>query len=87
MATYGATGRVHVKLTAGGRISAQPLIVRKDPNSRRSDADVQTRRRILRDLQSDLDRRRGHGEPIEVIRSSVWRNLLGVRAAGVTRHR
>jgi photosystem II stability/assembly factor-like uncharacterized protein len=48
-------GTYSVKLTIGGREFSQPLVVRKDPNSGGSDAEIAEQTRMLLDLRADVE--------------------------------
>jgi hypothetical protein len=50
-----APGTYTVKLSADGRELAQPLVLRKDPNSAGSEADIQAQTRMLLELRRDLN--------------------------------
>jgi hypothetical protein len=43
-----------VTLTAGGETQSQPLVVRKDPNSRGSEADIAAQTRVASSIHADL---------------------------------
>ncbi len=48
-------GSYTVKLAAGGREYTQPLVVKKDPNSAGTEADIQAQTRLVQDLRRDLN--------------------------------
>ncbi|MEO7135841.1 MAG: sialidase [Vicinamibacterales bacterium] len=64
-------GSYTVKLSAGGREVSQPLIVRKDPNSGGSDADVEAQSRMLVELRGSLNAAVDTVNQIEMMRSQI----------------
>lgn len=72
-----APGTYNVKLAAGGRELSQPLIVKKDPNSGASEAEIQTQSEMLRDLRKDLETGADMVNQIEIIRSQIYR-IIGL---------
>jgi hypothetical protein len=64
-------GTYTVKLSAGGAESAQPLVVRKDPNSEGNEADINAQMAMLLELRKDLESAADMVNQIEVIRSQV----------------
>jgi photosystem II stability/assembly factor-like uncharacterized protein len=64
-------GSYTVKLAAGGRDLAQPLNVRKDPNSGGTEADIEAQMGLLFDLRKDLNSAADAVNRIEVARSQI----------------
>jgi len=64
-------GTYTVKLSAGGRELSQPLVVRKDPNSAGTEADIQAQTRLLFDLRRDLNTAVGMVNRLEIVRSQL----------------
>jgi hypothetical protein len=64
-------GNYTVKLVAGGAELSQPLIVRKDPNSEGTEADVNTQVAMLLELRKDLEAAADMVNQIEIIRSQL----------------
>jgi photosystem II stability/assembly factor-like uncharacterized protein len=64
-------GSYTVKLAAGGRDLAQPLTVRKDPNSGGTDADIEAQMGVLFALRKDLDSAADAVNRIEIVRSQI----------------
>jgi hypothetical protein len=60
-----------VKLAAGGRELTQPLVVRKDPNSAGTEADIEAQTKALVDLRRDLNTAVGLLNHIELVRSQL----------------
>ncbi len=73
-----------VRLSVGSQESSQPLVVRKDPNSSGTEADIQTQMALLLDLRSDVDKAADMVNQIELIRSQLYNitALLGGGGAG-----
>ncbi len=71
-------GTYTVKLKVGGQELSQQLVVRKDPNSGGSDAEIQTQAKLLGALQGDLTSAVDMINRIEVVRSQLQnlRSLL-----------
>ncbi|MCA1574020.1 MAG: sialidase, partial [Acidobacteria bacterium] len=65
-------GTYTVKLSAAGQELSQPLIVKKDPNSSGTEAEIQTQVAMLLDLRSDLEKAAGMVNQIELIRSQLY---------------
>jgi hypothetical protein len=81
-------GTYTVKLAAGGRELTQPLVVRKDPHSAGTEADIEAQTKVLAELRRDLNVAVGLVNRIELVRSqieSVGRTAADaeVRKAGV----
>jgi hypothetical protein len=64
-------GTYTVKLLAGGETLSQPLIIRKDPNSGGTEADIAAQTAMMLDLQKDLESGAQMVNQIEFIRSQV----------------
>jgi len=64
-------GTYTVKLSAGGQELSQPLIVKKDPNSGGSEADMQAQSLMLAQLRKDLESASDMVNQIEIIRSQL----------------
>jgi photosystem II stability/assembly factor-like uncharacterized protein len=74
-------GTYTVKLTAGGREVTQPLIVRKDPHSAGTEADIQAQMTMLFDLRRDIERAADVVDGIEHLRIQVEPLARGQDAA------
>jgi hypothetical protein len=64
-------GTYTVKLLAGGQELTQPLIVKKDPNSGGTEAEITTQTEMMIDLRKDLDSGARMVNQIELIRSQL----------------
>jgi photosystem II stability/assembly factor-like uncharacterized protein len=64
-------GTYTVKLSAGGREQSHPLVVRKDPNSAGTEADVQAQTRMVSELRRDLNAAVDIVNRIELVRSQL----------------
>ena len=64
-------GTYTVTLSASGREVTQPLVVRKDPNTAGTEADIQAQTRMLLELRRDLNNAVGIANRIELIRSQL----------------
>ena len=64
-------GTYAVKLTAGGRELTQPLIVRKDPNTAGTEADIEAQTRLLMALKQDLNTAVDLVNRAELVRSQL----------------
>ena len=64
-------GNYTVKLSVGGQEFTQPLVVRKDPNSGGSEAEIGTQDSVLLDLQNDFTATVGLINQIELVRSQL----------------
>jgi hypothetical protein len=64
-------GSYTVKLSAGGRELSQSLVVRKDPNSGGTDADVEAQTRMLVELRGSLNAAADTVNQIEMMRSQI----------------
>jgi len=64
-------GSYTVKLAAGGRELAQPMTVRKDPNTGGTDADIDAQMSMLFALRKDLDSAADAVNRTEVVRSQL----------------
>ncbi len=73
-------GTYSVKLSVGGREFTRQLVVRKDPNTSGSEADVQQQVATLREIEADVS---GTAELLNAIESIRWQlqNLSRVLAA------
>ncbi|MCA1601794.1 MAG: sialidase, partial [Acidobacteria bacterium] len=74
-------GTYTVKLSAAGQELSQPLIVKKDPNSSGTEAEIQTQVAMLLDLRSDLEKAAGMVNQIELIRSQLY-SIITLLAGG-----
>jgi hypothetical protein len=74
-------GAYRVKLTAGGQELSQPLIVKKDPYSGGTEADIQAQFAMLLELRKDLESAADMVNQIEAIRSQLD-NVRGVLPDG-----
>lgn len=72
-------GTYTVKLVAGGQQLSQPLIVRKDPNSSGTEADIAAQVEMLSELRRDLESGSAMVNQIELIRSQLYQisSMLG----------
>ena len=77
LAILAPPGTYTVKLTAGGVEQTMPLVVRKDPNSGGTEADIEAQTRILVALRADLDAAAEAVHRIEAAR-------VGIEAVGRT---
>ncbi len=66
-------GTYTVKLSAGGQEFTQPLVVRKDPNSGGSEADIIAQTTMMLELRKDLETGSGMVNQIELIRSQLYK--------------
>jgi photosystem II stability/assembly factor-like uncharacterized protein len=64
-------GNYTVRLSVGSAEASQPLVVRKDPNSSGSEADIETQTAMLMELRSDVEKASDMVNQIEVIRSQL----------------
>jgi hypothetical protein len=64
-------GTYTVKLAAAGRELTQPLVVRKDPHSVGTEADIEAQTKVLADLRRDLNAAVGLLNRIELDRSQL----------------
>jgi hypothetical protein len=64
-------GTYTVKLSAGGRELTQPLVVRKDPNSAGTEADIEAQTKVLVQLRRDLNAAVGLLNRIEIVRGQL----------------
>jgi photosystem II stability/assembly factor-like uncharacterized protein len=64
-------GRYSVRLSAGGVTETQPLVVRKDPNSGGSEADIVAQTTLLRSIAAEMERAAAAVHRIEGIRVQV----------------
>lgn len=79
-------GNYTVKLSVGGQELSQPLVVKKDPNSTGTEADIDAQVAMLNELRSDLETAATMVNRIEAIRSQLYslRSLLsGADAAAI----
>jgi len=65
-------GNYTVKLSAGGRDYTQPLVVRKDPHSAGTEADIEAQHRMLLDVRRDLDAAVDAVNSAELVRAQVY---------------
>ena len=66
-------GTYTVKLSAAGQEFTQPLVVRKDPNSGGSEADITAQTAMMLELRKDLETGSDIVNQIEVIRSQLYK--------------
>ena len=66
-----APGTYTVKLTAAGRELSQPLVVKKDPHSAGTEADIQQQMKTLEELQRDVETTATLVNQIEWIRAQL----------------
>src|SRR6185436_19331576 len=66
-------GTYTVKLTAAGQEFTQPLVVKKDPNSGGSEADIIAQTAMMFELRKDLEIGSGMVNQIEAIRSQLYK--------------
>jgi hypothetical protein len=64
-------GTYTVKLSVDGQELSQPLVVRKDPHSSGSEADIKAQMEMLTDLRKDLESAAEMVNQIEIIRSQL----------------
>jgi photosystem II stability/assembly factor-like uncharacterized protein len=64
-------GTYTVKLSAGGRELTQPVVVRKDPNSAGTEADIQAQTSAMAELRRDLNAAVDLLNRIELVRSQL----------------
>ena len=64
-------GTYTVKLSAGGVESSQPLVVRKDPNSEGTEADINAQMALLFEVRKDIESAADMVNEIELIRSQL----------------
>jgi hypothetical protein len=64
-------GTYTVKLSAGGSESTQQLVVKKDPNSEGTEADINSQMTMLFELRKDLETAGDMVNQIEIIRSQL----------------
>lgn len=75
-------GTYAVKLSVAGREMSQPLVIKKDPNSGGTEADISSQMTMLLDLRKDLDRGSRMVNQIEFIRSQIYQ--LTAKLEGVS---
>ena len=66
-------GTYTVKLSAAGQELSQPLVVKKDPNSGGTEADIDSQTTMMLELRNDLDSASRMVNQIELIRSQLLR--------------
>jgi hypothetical protein len=78
-------GTYTVKLSVGGQELSAPLVVKKDPNSAGSEADIAAQFEMLQDLRRDLDSASDMVNQIESIRAQLYQltNTAGASDATV----
>lgn len=64
-------GTYTVKLSVAGQEFTQPLVIRKDPNSGGSEADIISQTTMMNELRRDLETGSGMVNQIEIIRSQL----------------
>jgi len=79
-------GTYTVKLSAAGQELRQPLIVKKDPNSAGTEADINTQTTMMLELRNDLESGSQMVNQIELIRSQLLRltGTLGTASDSVS---
>jgi photosystem II stability/assembly factor-like uncharacterized protein len=79
-------GTYTVKLSAAGQELRQPLIVKKDPNSGGTEADINTQTTMMLELRNDLESGSQMVNQIELIRSQLLRltGTLGTASDSVS---
>ncbi len=65
-------GNYTVKLSAGGQEMSQPLVVKKDPNSSGTEADIAAQMEVLVEVRKDLETAADMVNQIEVVRSQLY---------------
>ena len=77
-------GNYVVKLLLGSQEFSQPLVVKKDPNSSGTEAEIQTQIAMLLELRSEQDKAAGMVNQIELIRSQLYsiKALLDTQPSG-----
>jgi len=72
-------GNYTVKLSAGGQELSAPLVIKKDPNSAGTEADIAAQLEMLNDLRKDLDSAAEMVNQLELIRGQLSQlgNVLG----------
>jgi photosystem II stability/assembly factor-like uncharacterized protein len=64
-------GTYSVKLTVGGRDYTQQLVVKKDPHSAGTEADIEAQQRFLLDVRHDLDAAVDAVNSVELVRAQI----------------
>ncbi|MGH9331962.1 MAG: sialidase, partial [Vicinamibacterales bacterium] len=64
-------GTYTVKMTAGGRDYTQKLVVRKDPNSTGSEADITAQFRLMQEVRANLNAVASMINDVELVRKQV----------------
>jgi photosystem II stability/assembly factor-like uncharacterized protein len=72
MAILQPPGSYTVKLLVGGRDYSQPLVVRKDPHSAGTEAEIEAQHRMLLDVRRDLDAAVDAVNSAELVRSQIY---------------
>ncbi|MFQ5722210.1 MAG: sialidase, partial [Candidatus Aminicenantales bacterium] len=72
MSILASPGTYTVKLIAGKQEFTQPLLVKKDPNSKGSEADIQAQMEILSGLRQNLEEAADMVKTIEVVRAQLY---------------
>jgi hypothetical protein len=85
LAILAPPGNYTVKLTVGGVEQTQPLVVRKDPNSGGTEADIATQTRTLVAIRNDLNAAADAVHRIEAVRVQLDAINRLVEDAGVKR--
>jgi len=78
-------GTYTVKLSVGGKEQSRPLVVRKDPNSGGTEADIEAQTRMLFDLRRDLNDAADAVNRIEIVRSQIEALVRLVDDAGIVK--
>jgi hypothetical protein len=76
-------GTYTVKLSVGGTEQTQALVVRKDPNSGGTEADIDAQTRVLFDLRRDLNDAADAVNRIEIVRGQIEALARVVDDAGI----
>jgi hypothetical protein len=77
-------GTYTVKLSAAGQEFTQPLVVKKDPNSGGSEADIMAQTAMMLELRKELETGSGMVNQIEVIRSQLYKLTSDATPASTT---
>ena len=64
-------GTYTVKLSVGGRELTQPLVVKKDPHSEGTEAEIQQQRKTLEELRKDFEATTAMINQMEIVRAQI----------------
>lgn len=72
-------GNYTVKLSVAGQELSAPLVIKKDPNSAGSEADITAQQQLLREVRADLDSAADMVNQLEFIRAQLYQvmNVVG----------